>query len=448
MKNPVPPKSQSELMGQIFRPDKLKNETLEAIVSQSPLANGKYRHWDTVRHLDPPSGLTSEEWWLGIKLARTKLYKRIPLYDKKGVPFVFATPDPVERHLHHIAQQASGRILAMDEMTNPNTRDRYLISSLIDEAVTSSQLEGAVTTTEVAKNMLRTGRPPRDRSEHMIINNYVVMQRVLEFQKSALTPDLILDMHRVVTQHTLDDPGKAGCLRDDADDIVISDSITGEIFHRPPSADELPERLQRLCDFANDDGSETFYHPVVRAIIIHFCIGYDHPFVDGNGRTARALFYWSMLRQGYWLAQYLSISRILKKAPSKYATAYLYAETDDNDLTYFIDHQLNVLVRSVAGLHEYLDRKMNEIRTVEGLLKEAGQLNHRQMALLSHALRHPGTWYTFESHRRSHGVVYQTARTDLLGLADRGLLTSTRRGRVYQFSAPSDLAERLQAESN
>ena len=445
MKIPLSPRPLAELMSEMFDPKELTPDKASEILSQGPLAKGKYRHWDKVRHLEPPADLTVEEWWLGLKFARTKLYKQLPFIDKEGRPFVFGTPDPIERDLHHIAQQASGRILAMDQITNPNTRDRYLISSLIDEAVTSSQLEGAATTTEVAKNMLRTGRAPRDRSEQMIINNYHAMQRIRRYQDQPLTVDLILELHRMVTQDTLDDPTKAGRLREHKDDIVISDAMTGEVYHRPPPAAELLDRLARLCDFANDEGGETFYHPVIRAVVVHFCIGYDHPFVDGNGRTARALFYWSMLRRGYWLMQYLSISRILKKAPSQYALAYLYAETDDNDLTYFIDHQLKVLVRSIASLHEYLNRKMEEIRTIEGLLKEAAHLNHRQLALLSHALRHPDAWYTFESHKRSHGIVYQTARTDLLELAELGLLNTARRGRVYQFSAPSDLSKRLQS---
>ena len=447
MKKPLSPRPCAEIMQEVFNPENLNPRKAAAILSQGPLAKGKYRHWDRLRHLAPPDDLTSEEWWLGIKLARQKLYKTVPLKDKHGEQFVFSTPDPVERNLHHIAQHASGRILAMDQITNPNTRDRYLISSLIEEAITSSQLEGAVTTSDVAKNMLRTGRPPRDRSEQMIINNYLAMQYVRDYQDEPLTTDLILELHDVLTRDTLDEPDSAGTFRTAADDIVVQQPVTGEIYHRPPPAAELPERMEVLCRFANSDDSGTFIHPVIRAVIVHFCIGYDHPFVDGNGRTARALFYWAMLRHGYWLAQYLSISRILTAAPSRYAMAYLYTETDENDLTYFLDHQTGVIVRSIAELHDYLDRKMKEIRALEALVKEAGNLNHRQVALLGHALRHPGSWYTIESHRRSHDVVYQTARTDLLDLASRGLLSSSKRARAYRFTAPSDLSARLHALS-
>jgi Fic family protein len=80
----------------------------------------------------------------------------------------------------------------------------------------------------------------------------------------------------------------------------------------PLANPDLPERMRALCAFANmRTGVDGFVHPIVRAIILHFMLAYDHPYVDGNGRTARALFYWSALKDGYWLIEYVSISRII-----------------------------------------------------------------------------------------------------------------------------------------
>lgn len=119
----------------------LQREKLPLVLgSTSPLVRGEYEPWDKVRHLDPPEGLTSEEWWLGIKLARNQLLKPIPLLDTDGQPFRFGMPDPVLRLTHEIDQLASGRIQISEEVTNPNTRDRYIVNSLIEESITSSQL--------------------------------------------------------------------------------------------------------------------------------------------------------------------------------------------------------------------------------------------------------------------------------------------------------------------
>lgn len=222
----------------------------------------------------------------------------------------------------------------------------------------------------------------------------------------------------------------------------------GAIYHDPPSADELGARVKRMCDFANEKTPGRFIPPVIRAIILHFWLAYDHPFVDGNGRTARALFYWYMLRHGFWLLEFVSISSILVKAPAQYIRSFLYNETDDNDLNYFIIYQSNVLHRAIRELHDYLDRKQREVRLIEDRLQYLRQLNHRQQSLLLYALRHPYEDYTIKSHQRSHRIAYGTARSDLLELSDFGLLSKGQRGKAMVFRAISGLDERLKRLSN
>ena len=218
------------------------------------------------------------------------------------------------------------------------------------------------------------------------------------------------------------------------------------MIHTPPPAEQLPGRLQALCDFANeDDSSDRFIHPVLRAILLHFWLAYDHPFEDGNGRTARALFYWYMRTHGYWLVEYLSISRILRDAPGKYMKAFVLTETDERDATYFIVYQLEVIQRAVEQLHQYLQQKIKDVRHVEALIKGSYQFNHRQLALMGNALRVPDAGYTFQTHAASHGVTHETARTDILPLVEMGFLEQRRQGRHYTFSPPVDLAKRLKS---
>jgi Fic family protein len=255
---------------------------------------------------------------------------------------------------------------------------------------------------------------------------------------------LILELQRIVTEGTLDDPNAAGRLQEPGEERVEVRDEQGALLHRPPPAEQLLDRISALCEFANATGADgAFLHPVVRSILIHFWLAYDHPFIDGNGRTARALFYWSMLRQGYWLSEYLSISRLLRRASARYARAFLYVETDDLDVTYFVLFQLKIIGRAIDELHAYLKRKMEEVSQVEALARRSRGLNHRQLDLIGHALRHPGAEYTYQSHATSHRVVRQSARTDLLKLASRGLLRKRKVGREFVFSPAPNLAERL-----
>ena len=406
------------------------------------LVNGKYLHWDKLRFRKPPGDLTHAEWWHAVKFRRKFQYKPMPLKDKEGRPFHYLIADPIPEMLHRIDLGAGGHIGMREQITNPDTRDQYYVSSLMDEAITSSQLEGATTTRPIAKEMIRTGREPRDRSEMMILNNYLAMKRIHQLRDKPLTKELVLDIHRTVTDRALDDPTAAGRFRRE-DEPVRVEGMHGEIYHDPPHARELNRRMEEMCDFANCTTPSGFLYPVLRSIMLHFWLSYDHPFKDGNGRTARALFYWSMLKHGYWLCEFISISQIIREAPVKYGRAFLYTETDDNDLTYFILYHLDVILRAIQGLHVYIEYKTNQLSKLEAELRGVIVLNHRQRALVSHALRHPNTRYTVESHRTSHNVVYETARSDLLDLRDRGLLDGIKVGRTWYFRPVSGIDEKL-----
>jgi Fic family protein len=401
-----------------------------------------YLHWDKLRRYNPPEGMSHREWWMILKLSRTESLKPIGLKDKSGRAFQFSVPALVQEELHQIDLGAGGLVGIPEPITNPQTRDRYLVSSLMEEAITSSQLEGAVTTREVAKEMIRSGRKPRDTSEQMILNNFITMQRIRTLKGSALTPALVFEIHRLVTENTLEDPTAAGRLRRADEKRVVGDDY-GEVYHVPPPAEELEERLAAMCAFANGESPDYFIHPAVRAIILHFWLAYDHPFVDGNGRTARALFYWAMLHHHYWLFEFISISNILRKAPVKYARSFLYTETDDNDLTYFLIAQTQVIRRAILELHTYIEKKTTEMRDVESHMRALDLFNHRQVEVIRHALKHPMQRYTFASHQKSHNIAYQTARTDLMNLEERGLLLSRKKGRQMVYIVPADLGERL-----
>jgi len=329
-----------------------------------------------------------------------------------------------------------------DQVTSPETRDRYIVNSLIEEAITSSQLEGAVTTRAIAKEMIRTSRAPVDRSEQMILNNYRTMRFIRTLKDKSLTPALVYEIQRCVTIDTLDDPTAAGRVRRADERVDVIDEY-GEVFHLPPPADELEGRMIAMCDFANAQTPSAFVHPAVRSILLHFWLAYDHPFLDGNGRTARALFYWSMLHHGYWLCEFISISQIIKRAPSKYYRAFLHTETDDNDLTYFLLYHLEIMEKAVDQLHRYIREKMAGLKSLERELRGIQYLNHRQRSVVSHAIRHPDGRYTIESHRISHDVVYETARSDLHDLVDRNLLDARKSGRTWTFSPAHDLESKL-----
>lgn len=436
-------------------------ETIQKIHSHTvgPVdAKARYLHWDKLKHIEPPEDYTPELYWHAMKASRAAIRRFLPFVDKHEAQFWFCMPDPLLAQVLWISEQASGALVGEPALTDDKTRQRYIINSLIDEAIYSSQLEGASTTRAVAREMIRTERKPLDVSEQMILNNYLAMLFIKDHVDDDITPAMIFALHTILVESTDIPTDRVGVFREAEDNIVIEDHVTGELLHVPPKVEELSWRMAWLCNFINGNvgtaahaiGEDAFLPPVLRAIIAHFIVGYDHPFFDGNGRTARALFYWVMAREGFWLMEHLSISAEIKKAPASYSKAYLHVETDEGDATYFLMHQLDVVTRAIEGLKERLRENGAEVKETEKLLDKsalAGKLNHRQLALLQNALKNPGQTYTVKSHQNSHRVARQTARNDLTELAgEYGLLVDGIQGRTAIFTAPADLLERIQGQ--
>ncbi len=440
MKLPLKPPPFEELFEELIQSGKYL-ELLERFDRNLPK---KYLHWDQLRHRQVPDGLTLRQWWHFIKIQRVASSKKVTLPDKDGSLFSYNMTESISKVLHGIDMKSGGSIQIEDKSIGPHTRNRYLIRSLIEEAITSSQIEGASTTRLVAKNLIQTGRKPKDRSEEMILNNYRAMESIRELKNESLTQELVFNIHEIITRGTLDEPTAAGRFRKESEYIkVYSGGTEDTLVHVPPPASELPWRMQKMCEFANGEDGAGFMHPVIRSIILHFWLAYDHPFFDGNGRTARALFYWSMLHNGYWLFEFISISEIILKGKTQYVKSFLYTETDGDDLNYFILYHLEVIQRAISALYDYIDRRTGELKELESQVNSLDLLNHRQRDLISGALRHPNRDYTVRGHQMVHNVVYQTARTDLLELVELGLFEKRKRRRSWIFRPVTGLEEAL-----
>jgi len=441
MRKPRKPPSLSDLIGQgqeWFK--RLSTTEMNEFVRR---ANDSYVHWDKIRYKPRPEGISPEEAWTAVKLSRLSQLRDLPLSLYALEHYMrFWTPPKHQQWLHQIDQQAGGSISTISGNAIPDDNERYLFNSLMEEAIASSRLEGASSTREKAKNMLRTRRRPRDRSEQMILNNYRAILEVRDLKGEKLTPAMLCHLQEVLTADTLDDKTGAGRFRKHGDNVQVVETATEEVMHEPPHADTIPERLEQVCNFANKQ-SGSFVHPVIKAIVLHFAIGFIHPFIDGNGRTARAVFYWYMLKKGYWLFEYLPLSRVLISGPAQYERAYLYAEHDGGDVTYFIHFHLRIICQAIKSLHAYIDAQVRGVREASRIVAAFPSMNHRQTALIQNCLRHPGRSYTIKQHRGTYHVAYATARSDLLGLAKRGLLLREYEGHKSVFTPPDNLQARI-----
>ena len=392
----------------------LDNEELKNLISS---INSRYLYWSDVKYR-MPSDMTGVELWSKVKSVRN--LTDVKIWSQNNIHF--SLTNSMQRLCHEFDMNFGGSWGASKIFPDDKTtQELYLISSIMEEAIASSQMEGAATTREAAKEMLRKKVSPRDKSQRMILNNYNTINFIRDHAKEKLIPALVMQIHGMMTENALDVPDAAGRLRRDDENIVVGNGITGEIVHTPPSAECLNEFLVHLCAFFNDENTEIFVHPIIRAITIHFLVGYYHPFADGNGRTARALFYWYMMKSNYWLVQYLSISRIIKGSKKSYEKAFLYSEADGNDIGYFIQYNLDVLLKSFDALSLYIKRKNNEKKKA-GKLLHLGNITERQSQILSMCIENPDIVLVSTDIVGKFGVTPNTAKSDLRKLTEKGYM--------------------------
>lgn len=389
------------------------NDKVQEVVN---IVNETFEYWDTIKYKRCSEGCTPQQLWTYVKAARVK--SMMSVWGKYGITLTLT--NQMQRMCHEIDMNWGGS-WGTDSIIGDENKEQYLVGSLMEEAIYSSQMEGAATTRKVAKEMLRKKMTPKDKSQQMIANNYQTIQFIVSHKDALLTPELLLQIHQLMTEHTMQNPQEAGCFRSN-NDVVVENGITHETVHIPPTYEEIPNFVEDLCRFFNEQDAPQFIHPIIRGIIIHFMVAYVHPFADGNGRTARALFYWYMLKQGYWLTEYLSISRVIAKSKKSYEKAFLYTEADGMDMGYFVAYNMRVLQQSFKQLQDYIKRKQEEKRAANSFLR-IGNINARQAQIIKMFADDSNLVVTIADLQAKFLVSPTTAKADVVGLMNMGLLS-------------------------
>lgn len=394
----------------------LLKDTDSNIMSIVDKVNANYEYWDKVKYKSLPEGYTSQMLWTDVKASRLK--GMMVVWDKYGINLCITSQ---MQQMCHDFDMKFGSFWEDDNDAQSPEKKYYLSSSLMEEAIYSSKMEGASTTRVIAKEMLRKKKSPQNKAQQMIVNNYHTIQYIVDHKDDPLTEEALLYIHRLMTEKTLDNPDDAGRFRT-TDKVVVADMVEGDIVYTPPTFEAIPEFIKTLCDFFNNNNLSNFIHPIIKGIIVHFMLAYMHPFVDGNGRTARALFYWYMLKEGYKLTEYMSISRVIAKSKSSYEKAFLYTENDGNDMGYFVVYNLKALETSFQQLRDYIQRKQQEKKAASSFMM-AGNINYRQAIVLQRLKDEPNTIFTVKDLQELFSVSSMTARKDLTELVQQGYLT-------------------------
>lgn len=397
-------------------------ETIDPQILNDPIflkIESEYLYWDKIKYLSYDNGLEPEAAWEIVKSKRYGSQKSLSIGKLENpINFTYTNNDSLYKKLHYLDFNF-GAGIQKEQLLSDLDRQQYLNNALMEESIFSSMIEGATTTRVKAKEMLRKNKKPRNKSEQMILNNYEAIQFISEHQDQDLSLEKLFEIHQIVVKNTLEDE-HIGVFRN-TDDVHVMNEVTGEIVHTPPKFQELEPLMFSFCEFFNSNPKENFIHPIVKASILHFLIGYIHPFYDGNGRTARALFYWFLLKNGYWLTEYLSISRVIMETKSQYEKAYLYTEVDEMDVSYFVHYQVKVLTKAFEDLKKYIAKKKKEQKKISKFF-QIESINERQAQILFWVERDSNRSFTVKEIENIFSVTNQTARTDLENLVDMRFL--------------------------
>ena len=406
----------------------------------------QYLYWDQFKYKEPsPKGISKEELWFITNFIReTKLTPTI-IKHEDGQYFRWAKLKKLEKFCHTIDLNANENLFNFYTETDKNEKQKLISRGVIEEAIASSQLEGAVSSRKVAKQFLREGKKPQNNSEKMIFNNYLSMKAIEEnYKKKELSITLILEMHGLITKDLFDSNNEKPRLRKKNEDIFVSDSSIGIIYHKGPKPTFVQKELIELINFANDKSKNNFIHPIVKAIMLHFWIGYLHPFTDGNGRLARLLFYWYLLKHNYEAFAYLPISKIIGKSPDQYKMAYVYSEQDNYNLTYFIDYNIKKIELAIVDFQKYYENKVKDNVQINNAAIRKYLLNERQIQLLKYLYKNNNAKISLQTHINTQQITNKTAIKDLKDLESKKLIFSQKIGRNIYYYATNKIKSLFQ----
>lgn len=400
---------------------------------------GRYLPYDELRHRISEK-LDHKLVWSLTKLSRNRQQIKLIDLGEPATPCCYMLTPLIQKAVSEVDRNTTSASLEwISSKIGEKSQMEYLLKDLVeDESISSSQLEGAATTTRIAKELIKRNRKPRSEGERMIIGNYKMMLYAWDMRQKPMSLDFLQELHRVGVEEIDDDTYSPGSFRKSNDVHVVNSD--GEIVHTPPSHEGLKNRLKNIVAWANvdhDENSDSSYiHPLIKAMVLHFCVGYEHPFRDGNGRVARGIFYWYMFKKDFSAFRYIAISVLLKKAPVKYDKSYLYTESDQMDLTYFIEYQADIVIRAIEKFKTAYKNAALEIEKFNEWLFRSGlykNLSEKQRAVFQVAKSGVAVNFSIRSVEKNLGCSYNTAAATLNGLVELKLFRKYKEGREWVY---------------
>lgn len=353
--------------------------------------------------------ISSNQWdAIARQIQQTRQASSIPFYvPSLSKTFWFFPSDSILLKINNIEQLGSSLFRDSEQK---NVKNNLVINSLIEESISSAIYEGANSSRAKAKRLIASNKSANNKDEMMLLNNYHTMLWIKENLILSIDAELIKKIHSIVTAGTFDgdDVNFYGKFRNDA--VIVGN-------HEGVDHNSIPNALNDVISIISNT-QRTIISPILKGIILHYFIAYIHPFFDGNGRTARALFYFKTMKNDLKFMELLSISSHLEKSNRKYETSFDLVKEHDLDMTYFIDFCLDSLSYSLTQIQ----RKMDYLSKIETKIGSHFKLHPNQIKLLQKMSLNKYVLVDIEDYAKMIGKSREISRLQLKDLYEKKIL--------------------------
>jgi Fic family protein len=383
----------------------------------------RYLTPEEIKYRLKQQGRNEAEWpSIGKEIVAARKTGSITLFFKSIEPkFWFYPADIIHKKINEI--EKLGKDLYEQINKNASFKTEFLLDSAIEEAITSAIYEGAHSTRAQAEQLIASGERPKNKDEWMLINNFKAMKWVKDNQHSVLSKEVILQLHQIVTENTLegDDVNFQGKFRNDKVFVGLHEGIAYE---------KIEQAIDEMIQLTTNN--PRYYHPLLKGILVHYFMGYIHPFFDGNGRTARALFYFKSIRNQLNYIELLSVSAYLRIHGKQYESNFVKVKENEYDLTYFIDFCLD----SILSALKEVSRKVRYLLRMTDL-KDRFELSQTQIGLIQRMALHKFRTIDIEEYAQQISKSREFARQELKRLLDLNLVSEIKVSKklVYKVNA-------------
>ena len=283
------------------------------------------------------------------------------------------------RMISHISAIAEGRAIILNAPLVPKWEVTLRRNAILRNAHASTAIEGNPLSLEEV-TALAEGREimVRRKDKQEVLNYLNALDAISDFAaKAVINSDDILQIHELVSKDTLENPKDVGMFRNRQ--VVVGNRFTGEIIFTPPPSPAVPGLVDAMLDWYNSESVKEI-DPVIEAGIVHYEFVRIHPFVDGNGRTARILAALTLVKRGFDIKRFFALDDYYDHDRRRYYEALRTVDPTTRDLTQWLEYFVEGVAVSIEAVKDEVIGLSKDVK----VLREKGQiaLNERQIKIV------------------------------------------------------------------